>query len=77
MQPVQARGLHRDERITAARIDRQFNRVRELGADAGAVEEALGAAAGEGGGPSGGDLDTANAVVILVLRCIMGDHILS
>ena len=71
------RGLHRDERITAARLDRHISRVRELGAAAGTVEEAQGAAAGEGGGPSGGDLDTANAVVIIVLRCIMGDHILS
>eukprot|EP00964_Phaeocystis_antarctica_P159140 scaffold130073_cov44-Phaeocystis_antarctica.AAC.1 len=74
MQRVQARGTHRDERITAARLDRDATRVVEPGAAAGAVEEALGAAAGERGGRPGGDVDTADTVVRLVLRCIMGGH---
>ena len=72
MQRVQARGSHRDERVTAARVDRDAARVLELGAVAGAVEEANRAAAGEGGGHPSGDVDTADTVVINVLRCIMG-----
>ena len=55
--------MHRDERKGAARVDRDATRALELGADAGAVEEAIGAAAGERGGRPGGDVDTANALV--------------
>ena len=69
--------MHRDEHNTAAaRVDRDAQRVMELGAAAGAVEEAFGAAAGERGGHPGGDLDTADTVVIFVLRCIMGENTL-
>ena len=71
---VRARHMHRNERKGAARVDRDAIRVVELGAAAGAVEEASRAAAGERGGRPGGDVDTANAVVLPVLRCIMGEH---
>ena len=74
MQRVQARATHRDERITAARVDGDAKRVIELGDSAGAVEEALGAAAGERGGRPGGEVDTADTVVAIALRCIMGEH---
>ena len=74
MQRVQARATHPDERITAARVDRDANRAVELGAAAGAVEEATGAAAGERGGRPGGDVDTADPVIEKLLRCIMGGH---
>ena len=73
---VQARATHPDERITAARVDGDADRVLELGDAAGTVEEATGAAAGERGGRPGGDVDTADAVVMLVLRCIMKGHTL-
>ena len=66
------RHAHRDERITAARLDRDATRVIEPGAAAGAVEVAsTRAAAGERGGRPGGDVDTADPVVVTVLRCIM------
>ena len=68
------RGTHRDEREAAARVDRDASRVIEPGAAAGAVEEASRAAAGERGGRPGGDIDTADPVVIMLLRCIMGGH---
>eukprot|EP00964_Phaeocystis_antarctica_P023326 scaffold13055_cov56-Phaeocystis_antarctica.AAC.3 len=68
------RGTHRDEREAAARVDRDASRVSEPGAATGAVEVALGSAAGERGGRPGGDVDTADAVVASVLRCIMGKH---
>merc|ERR1740124_1134942 len=55
-----------DERITAARVDRDASRVMEPGAAAGAVEEATGAAAGEGGGRPGGDFDTADPVAAIL-----------
>eukprot|EP00964_Phaeocystis_antarctica_P023327 scaffold13055_cov56-Phaeocystis_antarctica.AAC.4 len=74
MQRVQARGTHHDEHITAARLDGDATRVLEPGDSARAVEEALGAAAGERGGRPGGDVDTADLVVVSVLRCIMGQH---
>ena len=61
-------GTHRDEREGAGRVDVDAKREVELGAAAGAVEEASRAAAGERGGRPGGDLDTANVVVIRVLR---------
>ena len=66
------RHAHRDERISAARLDGDATRVLEPGVVAGAVEEATGAAAGERGGCPGGDVDTADPVVVIVLRCIMG-----
>ena len=62
------RGTHRDEREAAARVDGDATRAIELGAAAGAVEEATGAAAGERGGRPGGDVDTADTVVNSVLR---------
>ena len=68
------RGTHRDERKAAARIDRDATREIEPGAAAGAVEVATGAAAGEGGGRPGGDVDTADPLVVTVLRCIMEEH---
>ena len=68
------RGTHRDEREAAARVDRDASRVIEPGAAAGAVAEAIRAAAGERGGRPGGDFDTADPVGITVLRCIMGRH---
>ena len=67
--------MHRDEREGAARVDRDASRVTELGAAAVAFEEAIkAAAAGECGGRPGGDVDTADSVVISVLRCIIGQH---
>eukprot|EP00964_Phaeocystis_antarctica_P043813 scaffold25138_cov70-Phaeocystis_antarctica.AAC.1 len=62
------RHAHRDERITAARLDRDAIRVIELGAAAGAVAEASRAAAGERGGRPGGDVDTADTLEELVNR---------
>ena len=47
-----------------------------VGADV-VVLEALYAAAGEGGGRSGADVDTADAVVYIVLRCVGREHTLS
>ena len=44
-----------------------------VGADV-VVLEARYAAAGEGGGRSGGNVDTADAVVATVLRCIGREH---
>ena len=67
-------GTHPDEREGAARVDGDAPGVIELGASAGAVEEAKGAAAGERGGRPGGDVDTADPVVATVLRCIMEGH---
>ena len=71
---VRGRPTHRDEREGAARIDRDAIRVVEPGAAAGAVEKARGAAAGERGGRPGGDVDTADTLVVNVLRCIMEGH---
>ena len=66
--------MHRYQREGATPVDRDATRDIELGARAGAVAEATGAAAGERGGLPGGDVDTADAVVRPVLRCIMGGH---
>ena len=69
------RGTHRDERKSAARVDRNATRPIELGAAAGAVEEASSAAAGERGGRPCGDVDTADSASgEIVLRCIMWDN---
>ena len=64
---VRGRATHRDECEGAARVDRDASRVPELGARAGAVAGASRAAAGEGGGRPGGDVDTADAVGVIVL----------
>ena len=66
--------MHRDERKGAGRVDRDASRMFEPGTAAGAVEEARGAAAGEGGGHPGGKVDTADTVAPMILRC-MGGHI--
>ena len=68
------RGTHRDEREAAAWVDRDAGRVMEPGAAAGAVEVATVAAAGERSGRPGGDIDTADAVAVIALRCIIGGH---
>ena len=60
-------GTHRDEREGAGRVDVDAKREVELGAAAGAVEEASRAAAGEGGGRPGGDVDTADTVIDIIL----------
>ena len=72
MRRIQARHAHRDERIAAARVDRDASGVIKLGDSAVAVEEASRAAAGERGGHPGGDVDTADTVATTFLRCIMG-----
>ena len=69
---VRGRPTHADKREGAAWVDRDAKRVIELGDNTGAVEEASRAAAGERGGRPGGDVDTADAVVITVLQCIIG-----
>ena len=66
--------MHLNERKGAARVDCDAGQGPELGAAANAVKEAISAAAGERGGRPGGEVDTANAVVKSVLRCIMGGH---
>ena len=76
MQRVQARGTHPDERITAARVDRDATRVLEPGDSARAVEEASRAGAGERGGRPVGDFDTADSVVAIALQYIMGEYTL-
>ena len=63
------RGAHRHEREPAVRGDRDAAGIVELGAGADAVANARSAGAGERGGRLGGDVDAANAVVALVLRC--------
>eukprot|EP00964_Phaeocystis_antarctica_P091842 scaffold58955_cov71-Phaeocystis_antarctica.AAC.2 len=68
------RGTHRDEREAARRVDRDATRAVELGTAAGAVAEVSRAAAGERGGRPGSDVDTADPVVVTVLRCIMEGH---
>jgi hypothetical protein len=66
-------GTHCDERKGATRVDRDAMREVEQGAGAVAVAEAWGAADERGGRP-GGDVDAADAVVVIVLRCIMEEH---
>ena len=66
--------MHLNERKGAARVDCDAGQGPELGAAANAVKEAISAAAGERGGRPGGEVDTADAVVVTVLRCIMGEH---
>ena len=69
---------HSNERKGAARVDCDTSWAVELcvGAD-GVVVEPINAAAGEGGGRPGGDVDTADPVVAIVLRCIRHEHTLS
>ena len=71
-------GTHSNERKGAARGDCDTFGVFELcvGANVG-VFEARYAGAGEGGGRPGGDVDTADPVVAMVLRCIRHEHTLS
>ena len=66
-------GTHSNESKRAARVDFDVHGLSELcvGAD-GVVLETPYAAAGEGGGRPGGDVDTADAVVATVLRYISG-----
>ena len=71
-------GTHSNERKGAVRGDCDAAGVVEscVGADV-VVVEASNAAAGEGGGRSGDGVDTADAVVLKVLRCIGREHTLS
>ena len=66
-------GTHSNERKRAARVDCDAMGPTELcvGADH-VVLEVMYAAAGEGGGRPGSDFDTADAVVLAVLRYISG-----
>ena len=75
---VQGPRTHSNERKGAARVDCDATGLIKLcvGADV-VVLEALHAAAGDGGGRSGADVDTADAVISLVLRCIGREHTLS
>ena len=67
-QDVGGAGTHGDERKGAARVDCDASGAVELcvGADVGVLEAPY-AAAGEGGGRPGGDVDTADPVVAKVL----------
>ena len=65
---MQANSTHRDEREGASRVDRDARRVGELGFSGGAVEEALGAAAGERGGRPGSALAQSSQAAYPVLR---------
>ena len=60
---------HRNERKRAAWVDRDVCRAFEPGAGGGAVAEARSAIASERGGRAGGEVDAANAVVGIILRC--------
>ena len=66
-------GTHHDERERATRVDRDAPRFVELGACAFAVEVASSAATGECGDVIGGEVETADIVGVVVLRCIMGN----
>ena len=61
-------GTHANERKGAARVDCDASGAVELcvGADVGVLEAPY-AAAGEGGGRPGGDVDTADPLVLNVL----------
>ena len=59
--------VHRNEREGAARVDRDAMRVVEPGAGAGAIGGAGTPGAGERGGRPGGDVDAANALVVIIL----------
>jgi hypothetical protein len=74
LKPRLQRGTHRDESKRTARVDRNGGRGAELGASAVAVAEASSPAAGERGGRPGGEVDTADAVAVTVLPCIMEEH---
>ena len=67
---------HHDEREGAGRVDRDAPGVGEQDAGADAVAEACRTAAGEGGGRPVGEVDTADAVAVILLRYIRG-HTLS
>ena len=70
------RGPHSNEREGATRGDCNVIRVIQLCVDADIVVEASNAAS-EGGGRPGADVDTADAVVGNLLRCIGREHTLS
>ena len=71
-------GTHDNERKGAAWVDCDASGAVELCVGAVVVVlDALCAAAGEGGGRPGGDVDTADPVVAIVLRCIKHEHTLS
>ena len=72
---VCGRGTHGYERVRAARGDRDSSRTVEPGVGADVVDVAS-SAAGERGGCPVGKLDTADAVIASVLRCIMEEHTL-
>lgn len=65
---VQAWRAHGDERVRAARVDRDGGWGRELGAGANALAVAI-TASGECGGHLGGEVDNADAVGVVLLRC--------
>ena len=69
---MRGRLTHADEREGAARVDRDAHGEMEKCAAVVAVSTL--AMAGERGGPPGGEVDTANVVVVSVLRCMMGRH---
>ena len=70
-EPIES-GTHCNEREGAARVDSDGPQALELGSAAGAVAIALvgtgEAAAGKRGGRPVGDVDTTNAVAVMVLR---------
>ena len=68
---MQERHTHRNERKRAGRVDCDVARLEELGAGADVVAEASGAAGERGSLPGGADVDTADAVAVILLRCIM------
>ena len=69
-------GTHANERERTARVDCDAPGLVELCVGADVVVEASNAA-GEGGGCSGSDVDTAEATAAIVLRCIGREYTLS
>ena len=58
---------HPNERERAARVDCDATRVVEPGAGGITIAEAPSAVASERGGLPGGEVDAANAVVVIIL----------
>ena len=76
---VRGPGTHGDERVRAARVDHDESRHGKPGEGAvrragDGVGEASDAVTGEGGGRPVGEVDTADTVVVSVLRFIMEEH---
>ena len=67
-------GTHRNEGETAAPGDVDAPGVIELGVGADTVAEASGAVASDGGDLPGGEVDAADVMVAMFLRCIGGDE---